>query len=429
MRSTRNRLRFLVAALLACLVLLATVAAIAAVRHLAGAISAPDVSPLGALLGVGDVAILIAVAVAGYLVPAVGREVAAVRERRADLTRDVADGLGDLLIRVARGEAVDHTGGAGRLAADDDDTLRAFAQAYAAAAGAALAQAALVRDVRRLAVGLARRGQSLVADQLRLLDATERDCLDADDLARLFEIDHLATRLRRQIEDLLILCGDTPERDIPATVPVLDVVRAALCEVADYPRVRLLPIESAWLHGDAVPDVTHLLAELMENALRFSPATTAVRVTGAALDGYTIEIEDSGIGMAGATRVLTNDDLVAGSAAAVSAGGRLGVAVAARLAQRQGIEVRLRESPHGGTIAVVVLPAALLAPAASVTRPRRVVLGTVPGGSLSGGSLSGGSSSGGAAAGALPTRVGGGTGARAAGVPGRTFATLAHPSG
>ncbi|MFC7484500.1 ATP-binding protein [Luedemannella flava] len=109
----------------------------------------------------------------------------------------------------------------------------------------------------------------------------------------------------------------------------------------------------------------------MENALRFSPSTTSVRVSGAFADGYTLEIEDSGFGMPEATRFATNIDLAAGSGGAVAVGGRLGVAVAARLAQRQGIEVRLRESPHGGTVATIVLPAALLAPAGSVTRPPR----------------------------------------------------------
>ncbi|WP_344138299.1 ATP-binding protein, partial [Luedemannella flava] len=369
MGSSRKRLRFLVAALFACLALFGAVAAVAAARHLVAVFDGADTTVVALALAVGDGLLLAAVIAAPALAVLLARAVAEIRGRRAELTRDVAGGLADLLIRVSRGEPVDHTGGAGRLAADEDDTLRAFAHAYAAAAGAALTQAAALRDVRRLAVGLGRRGHVLVGEQLRVLDLRERDCLDAEDLAQLFELDHLATRLRRQVEDLLILCGEPPERELPPTVPVLDVVRAALCEVADYPRVRLLPVESAWLHGDAVPDVTHLLAELMENALRFSPSTTSVRVSGAFADGYTLEIEDSGFGMPEATRFATNIDLAAGSGGAVAVGGRLGVAVAARLPQRQRIEVRLRESPHGGTVATIVLPAALLAPAGSVTRP------------------------------------------------------------
>lgn len=353
---SRTRLRLLTFTLLGCLTLLSAFSALVAVRHLVTAAGS-------AVLVLADGIVLLAALGSVGLTVAVSREVAAVRARRVELTREAAAGLADLLVRVGRGEPVDHTGGAGRLAADDDDTLRTFAHAYAASAGAALAQAAVLRDVRRVAVGLARRTQSLVTDQLRLLDKRERDCVDPDDLADLFALDHLATRIRRQTESLLILCGDTPEREMPATVPIIDVVRAASCEVGDYPRVRLLPIESAWLHGDAVPDVTHLLAELMENAVRFSPATTAVRVSGAFLDGYTIQIEDSGFGMVDAARYAANEEFEAGSAGAVPAGGRLGVAVAARLAQRQGIDVRLSESPHGGITATVRLPAALLAPA------------------------------------------------------------------
>jgi signal transduction histidine kinase len=410
MGSSRKRLRLLTFTLLGCLTLLSAFSALVAVRHLATVAG-------NAVLVLADSVVLLAAIGSVGLTVAVSREVATVRARRVELTREAAANLGDLLARVSRGEPVDHTGGAGRLAADEDDTLRAFAHAYAASAGAALTQAAVLRDVRRMAVGLARRNQALVTDQLRLLDARERDCVDADELADLFALDHLATRIRRQTETLLILCGDPPDREVPATVPVVDVVRAATCEVADYPRVRLLPIESAWLHGDAVPDVTHLLAELMGNALRFSPSTTAVRVSGASGDGYTIEIEDSGFGMVDAARQATNEEFGAGSAGAVSAGGRLGVAVAARLAQRQGIDVRLRESPHGGTIATVRLPAALLAPA----DPRAISGlsdGSRSGGSRSGDSLSGDEMSGDSMSGAahstararvpaMPLRAGG----------------------
>ncbi|MFD0597604.1 hypothetical protein ACFQZ4_39340 [Catellatospora coxensis] len=163
---------------------------------------------------------------------------------------------------------------------------------------ATVEQAELRRSVRDLFLSLARRSQTLVHRQLTMLDAMERRATDAAELDELFRVDHLATRMRRNAENLIVLAGAVPGRGWRRTIPVVDVIRAAVAEVEEYPRVNVLSSEAAGLAGHAVGDVVHLLAELMENALAFSPRHTLVNVGGSAVGaGYVIEVEDHGLGM------------------------------------------------------------------------------------------------------------------------------------
>jgi hypothetical protein len=167
--------------------------------------------------------------------------------------------------------------------------------------------------------------------------------------------------MRRNAENLIVLAGATPGRGWRKPVPVVDVIRGALAEVEEYTRVNLLPVESASLAGRAVGDVIHLLAELIENALSFSPPYTRVHVGGVVVaNGFAVEIEDRGLGMSEADLTSANDQLVHPPEFHLSNTARLGLFVVGRLAARHGIRVRLRESPYGGTTAIVLIPTALL---------------------------------------------------------------------
>jgi signal transduction histidine kinase len=228
-------------------------------------------------------------------------------------------------------------------------------------AAAVLAEADGDPGVRDLFLGLARRSQVLLHRQLGLLDGMQRRTPDPDELAELFRIDHLATRIRRHTENLIMLADATPGRAWRRPVPMIDILRAAQAEVDDYPRVTIATVGPADLAGRAVGDVIHLLAELIENAIAYSPPHTAVRVTGSLVGtGYAVEISDRGPGMSSAGLDAANAQLreprpeTGGSA-------RLGLYLAGRLAATHGIRVHLCDSPEGGgTTAVVLLPTAVL---------------------------------------------------------------------
>src|SRR6266540_2652389 len=226
----------------------------------------------------------------------------------------------------------------------------------------------LIRQLERLRnaaldvfLNLARRTQALVHRQLRLLDAMERRETNAEELDDLFRVDHLATRMRRNAENLIVLSGAVPGRGWRNAVPMVDVVRGAVAEVEDYTRVTVLPVRSASLAGRAVGDVIHLLAELIENAVSFSPPYTVVQVSGHLVaNGFAVEVEDRGLGMSEADLEAANEQLRNPPDFTLSSTARLGLYVISRLAERHGIRVRLRESPYGGTTAIVLIPQALV---------------------------------------------------------------------
>ena len=237
----------------------------------------------------------------------------------------------------------------------------AFNSVHSTAIQVATEQAALRRSIGDMFLNLARRSQTLIDRQLELMDDLERDETDPDTLENLFKLDHLATRMRRNSEDLIVLSGEAPPRRWTRPLPLLEAVRAAVAEVEDYQRVELLPIdETIGLAGHAVSDVVHLLAELVENATSFSPPTTKVQVAGQSISGgYVLEIEDRGLGMTDDELVEANGRLADPPIVDFALSRMLGLYVVARLAQRYNIKVQLRHSWYGGVTALVLLPPTL----------------------------------------------------------------------
>jgi PAS domain S-box-containing protein len=225
-------------------------------------------------------------------------------------------------------------------------------------------QAALRKSIGELYHNLARRSQGLVDLQLELIEELERGEVDPDRRDELVRIDHLATRMRRNAENLIVLSGVEQHRRWSEPVPLRDVVEAALAEVKASSRVQVAGIHDLTLSGQAASDVAHLLAELVENATSFSPPNTTVQISGdPAGSGYVLEIEDRGIGMSDAELVEANRRLAAPLAADVAVSRMMGFHVVGRLASRYGIKVQLRHSWFGGVAALVMLPVVLLASA------------------------------------------------------------------
>ncbi|WP_336054222.1 sensor histidine kinase [Streptomyces sp. CA2R101] len=276
--------------------------------------------------------------------------------------------LPSVMRRLAAGEQVDVETEAPRLAFGPDETGQvgqALHTLQRAAIEAAVKQAEMRRGVSEVFVNLARRSQVLLHRQLTLLDAMERRTEDTDELADLFRIDHLTTRMRRHAEGLVILSGAAASRQWRKPVQLMDVVRAAVAEVEDYERVEVRRLPRLAVEGPAVSDLTHLIAELLENATVFSPPHTGVQVLGERVaNGYTLEIHDRGLGMAPDLLLEANLRLAETPEFELSDTDRLGLFVVSRLAQRQDVRVSLQPSPYGGTTAVVFIPARLLTDAA-----------------------------------------------------------------
>jgi HAMP domain-containing protein len=222
-------------------------------------------------------------------------------------------------------------------------------------------QAALRRSIGDMFTNLARRSQTLIDRQLELIDDLERNEADPETLEHLFRLDHLATRMRRNAEDLIVLSGADPGRHWAQRMTLVDVVRAAAAEVEEYQRVEFLPLADLEVAGHASVDVIHLLAEVIENATVFSPPNTKVQVAGQSVPhGYVIEIEDRGLGMSDAELIQANERLANPPEIDFALSRVLGLYVVGRLAQRHGIKVQLRHSWYGGVTALALLPHTLL---------------------------------------------------------------------
>ncbi|MFN8025198.1 MAG: nitrate- and nitrite sensing domain-containing protein [Acidimicrobiia bacterium] len=213
-----------------------------------------------------------------------------------------------------------------------------------------------------LFVNLARRNQSLLERQLELLDELERNEHDPSQLDSLFKLDHMATRMRRNAESLLVLSGAEQPRQWQESIGLLDVVRSAAAEIADFPRVELVGIdERISVSGRAVADVSHLLAELLENATSFSSPESAVVVSGAITrSGFVLAITDQGIGMAPERIAESNQLLRHPPVVGLALSRALGLHVVGALAKRHGIAVEIRKGSPIGTVALVALPKAIL---------------------------------------------------------------------
>ncbi|WP_314219365.1 sensor histidine kinase [Streptomyces zaehneri] len=272
--------------------------------------------------------------------------------------------LPEAMRKLRAGEEIDVRAEAPSGPPSEDETgqvAQALGTVHRAALRAAVERAELAGGISGVFVNLARRSQVLVHRQLSLLDSMERRSDDPDELSDLFRLDHLTTRMRRHAESLIILSGAAPGRAWRMPVSLTNVVRAAVSEVEDYARVEVRQLPEAAVIGTAVADLTHLLAELVENAAQFSPPHTRVRVTGEPVgNGYALEVEDRGLGMGKETFTEANRRIAQSEALDLFDSDRLGLFVVSRLAARHGIKVHLRTSPYGGTTAVVLLPTALL---------------------------------------------------------------------
>ncbi|MFJ9627162.1 nitrate- and nitrite sensing domain-containing protein [Streptomyces sp. NPDC101175] len=282
--------------------------------------------------------------------------------------------LPEAMRRLRAGEEIDVRAEAPPGPAAEDETgqvAEALGTVHRAALRAAVERAELASGISGVFVNLARRSQVLVHRQLSLLDSMERRSEDPNELSDLFRLDHLTTRMRRHAESLIILSGAAPGRAWRMPVSLTNVVRAAVSEVEDYARVEVRQLPEASVLGTAVADLTHLLAEIVENAAQFSPPHTRVRVTGEPVgNGYAVEVEDRGLGMGPETLAEANRRIEQSEALDLFDSDRLGLFVVSRLAARHGIKVHLRTSPYGGTTAVVLLPTALLHGGAAERTPR-----------------------------------------------------------
>jgi signal transduction histidine kinase len=273
-------------------------------------------------------------------------------------TSSRAESGGDVLTAAVRSE--DEIG----------EVAQAFVAVHRSAVRLAAEQARMRRAVNAMFVNLARRSQSLVERQLELLDGLEAGETDPDQLAVLFKLDHLAARMRRNDENLLVLAGGDTSRRWPEPIALSQVVLAAIAEVEDYQRIHHDVTHEVYVVGHAVADLVHMLAELLENATAFSPPDSVVTVNGWRTPdgtGAVISVEDHGLGMTAAALAEANQRLSAPVAIDVAASERMGLVVVGHLATRHRIRVDLRGSTEG-VVAHIMVPGKLLAPT-PVTRP------------------------------------------------------------
>ncbi|MEU2584200.1 nitrate- and nitrite sensing domain-containing protein [Streptomyces avermitilis] len=317
---------------------------------------------------------------AATLAALAGGAVLALRARRSTLGRvselqthvEQLSGtwLPQLLARIQSGERVEPATLAphGEQATDELERLAGAIDQLGRVAGDTAVRQNLGREgTEKVFAQLIRRTQILIHRLISLLDDLERKHEDSDLLKDIFKVDHLATRVRRHAENLVILSGSPPSRRLTAPVSITDVMRSAVAETEQYTRVKVknLPADRRLaLAGRAVADVTHLLAELIENGTSFSPPDTQVFVSATKVaKGLAVHVEDHGLGMPQDLRDHANDLLAHPPRLDMTALGedpRLGHFVVARLAERHKIKVELRESVYGGTLVIVLLPAALL---------------------------------------------------------------------
>lgn len=316
---------------------------------------------IGSLFGGGAVLLVVVLAFLASLVLA-NRFIGRMRRLRRDTMELADDRLPDIKRRLAAGEPVDPHEEVSRLDFGSDElgqVAQAFNRAQIAAVSAAVAEANTRAGTNTVFLDIAHRSQALVHRQLALLDQAERREENADQLELLFQVDHLATRARRNAENLIILGGKQPGRRWRNPVPLVEVVRSAVSESLDYTRIRIGRIPGTRVIGTAVADLIHLIAELVDNATSYSPPQARVEVRAEVVGrGVVVEIIDQGLGMSAAELEQRNEMLTRPpefSVAALSNDTRLGLFVVAKLANRHGIAVTLRESVFGGVQAIVLI--------------------------------------------------------------------------
>lgn len=315
----------------------------------------------------GGLVIIIAVVAAIWISRSITRRLLRLTDAADRLSHEQLPRLVDSLKNPAEDDVGYLTSSFAEIDVAGEDEIGQLAGAFNRIQGVAVQvateQAQLLRKgIGEMFVNLARRNQGLLDRQIEFIDQLESAEEDPDQLENLFRLDHLATRMRRNAESLLVLAGAEPSRRRGKPVPLADVVRAAVGEVEDFARIDMLQFDEVLVASNAALDIAHLLSELMENAANFSPPDTRVEVVGhrTKAEGYVISVTDHGIGMTPEALAESNDLLARPPLVGLALSRSLGFIVIGRLAARFGIAVRLMPSPSSGTTAMVSLPPSLI---------------------------------------------------------------------
>jgi signal transduction histidine kinase len=290
------------------------------------------------------------------------------RKLRSDALDVAGHRLPEMVRRLSQSEGADEGVDIDPIGVTSTDEIgevaRAFDQVYREAVRLAADEAMLRSNLNAMFVNLSRRSQSLIERQLSLIDSLEQSEQEPVRLSSLFRLDHLATRMRRNSENLLVLAGHEVTRRWSQPVPLVDVLRAAISEIEQYERVVLNLQPGIVVVGQAVNDVVHLVAEIVENATTFSPEDTQVYVSGQPLSsgGVLLDITDNGVGISDQEMSHANWRLDNPPVVDVAVSRRMGLFVVGRLAARHGVRVRLRHAQTGGLTALIWLPDTAAAP-------------------------------------------------------------------
>ncbi|MGH4006367.1 MAG: ATP-binding protein, partial [Pseudonocardiaceae bacterium] len=312
---------------------------------------------------------------------------------------DVADRLPEAMARIRDGDMPERVIAPVAVSTREEigQVARAFDEVHSQAVRLAGEQAQLRANVNDIFVNLSRRTQGLVERQLKLIDRLESGEQDPKQLDNLFQLDHLATRMRRNSENLLVLAGTDSANRSGRPVRLVDVLRAAVSEVEQYQRLVLQQPPVVLVLGRAATDLVHLLAELLDNATQFSPPDSHVMISSdfGGEGSVTIEVADRGVGMTEVEFTEANERLANPPVVDASVSRRMGLFVVGRLAVRHGIEVRLRRGEGGvGVWASVTMPPRLVRLVSEAVDPRVATVAELAAGSGSGSSGSGSNGSG-----------------------------------